>query len=248
MLLAMSCSARRLANSCIRPRPSSATSAACNTTIATRTKCISRSPLLTRLVVRVDVSYTTGSSRSPSASLLQVDLSRLVNARAFSSSSGSDGYGRKSRNGKGGFKLDALSFKVSPDEALAEFNKWVTEVQGLRYLLNWKNVKISAAYAPVWSFDVNIRFVTRTATGQKKYDLKPEPFAVYRNTDTVHVPGLSAYSGYEYRRSLINPVHNTTLVFMGDKTVPFGSWMLRDMKTRSGMTLPIYPGESNFCF
>lgn len=158
--------------------------------------------------------------------------------RTFSS----DGQGE---GRKGGFKLDALTFKVSPDEALSAFNKWATEDQGLRYLLNWKNVKITAAYTPVWSFDVNIRFVTRNEeTGRKRYDLKPEPFTVYK-TDTVHVPGLSAYSGYEYRRSLINPVHNTTLTFMGDKTQPFGSWMLRDMKSRSGMTLPIYPDPWN---
>ena len=165
--------------------------------------------------------------------------------RTLSSYSGSGGGGGNTRRKGRGFQLDALSFKVSPDEALAEFNKWATEQQGLRYLLNWNNVTISAAYAPVWSFDVNIRFVTKTESGGRRFDLKPEPFTIYKNADTVHVPGLSAYAGYEYRRSLINPVHNTTLVFMGDKTVPFGSWLLRDMKTRSGVTLPIYPDPWN---
>lgn len=171
----------------------------------------------------------------PSSSVAVLQISRT-----FSSSNGRGG------NRKGGsFKLDALTFKVSPDEALSAFNKWATEDQGLRYLLNWKNVKITAAYTPVWSFDVNVRFGTRSeGSGRKRYDLKPEPFTVYK-TDTVHVPGLSAYSGYEYRRSLINPVHNTTLTFMGDKTQPFGSWMLREMKSRSGMTLPIYPDPWN---
>mmetsp|Transcript_37124 Transcript_37124/g.81396 ORF Transcript_37124/g.81396 Transcript_37124/m.81396 type:complete len:569 (-) Transcript_37124:98-1804(-) len=196
--------------------------------------------------VECDAAARTGRSISlsdSSALILPTCRIRLqLLARAFSSSSGgTSNRGNNGRNSRGSFKLDAVSFKVSPDEALAEFNKWAIEDQGLRYLLNWKNVGVSAAFAPVWSFDINIRFVTRTATGQKRYDLKPEPFAVYRNTDTVYIPGLSAYSGYTYRRSLINPVHNTTLVFMGDKTVPFGSWMLRDMKTRSGMTLPIYP-------
>lgn len=171
----------------------------------------------------------------PSSSVAVLQISRT-----FSSSNGKGG-GRKG----GSFKLDALTFKVSPDEALSAFNKWATEDQGLRYLLNWKNVKITAAYTPVWSFDVNVRFATRSeGSVRKRYDLKPEPFTVYK-TDTIHVPGLSAYSGYEYRRSLINPVHNTTLTFMGDKTQPFGSWMLREMKSRSGMTLPIYPDPWN---
>ena len=162
-----------------------------------------------------------GAQYPPACSVAVLQISRTFS----SSSSNGRGGGRK-----GGFKLDALTFKVSPDEALSAFNKWATEDQGLRYLLNWRNVKITAAFAPVWCFDVNVRFVTKSkATGRKRYDLKPEPFTIYK-TDTVHVPGLSAYSGYEYRRSLINPVHNTTLTFMGDKTQPFGSWMLKEMK------------------
>ena len=153
-----------------------------------------------------------------------------------------------SRTGRGRqFRLDALSFKVSPDEALASFQEWAVKEQGLPigYLLNLDRVKISAAFAPVYSFDMNIRFVSiDPETGRRRYDLKPEPFSVYKNP-VVHVPGLSAYAGYEYRRSLINPIHNTTLVFMRDKTVPFGSWMLRDMQLRNGEKVTISPDPWN---
>jgi hypothetical protein len=53
-------------------------------------------------------------------------------------------------------------------------------------------------------------------------------FSVYEG-DTLHIPGLAAYAGYSYRRSLINPVHSTSLVFLSQDTQPFGGWMLRDM-------------------
>ena len=56
------------------------------------------------------------------------------------------------------------------------------------------------------------------------------------------MPGISAYAGYSYRRSLVNPVHSTSLVFMGDQTVPFASWMLRDMRLKAtGAKISIVP-------
>jgi hypothetical protein len=60
------------------------------------------------------------------------------------------------------------------------------------------------------------------------------------------LPGVAAYAGYSYRRSLIDPLHNTALVFLGDKVVPFGAWMLRDMKSsRTGEKVPIVPDPWN---
>uniref|UniRef100_A0A7S4JEH1 J domain-containing protein n=1 Tax=Odontella aurita TaxID=265563 RepID=A0A7S4JEH1_9STRA len=143
-----------------------------------------------------------------------------------------------------GFFLDALPFSVSPEEALDEFKGWAIDEQGLRYLIDWNAVKIGAAYVPVWSFDVNVRFATSTASGQVRYDAKPEPFTVFQN-DTVHLPGLSSYAGYTFRRTLINPVHNTTLAFIGKNTVPFGSWMLRDMRLSNGQLINVFPDPWN---
>jgi hypothetical protein len=61
----------------------------------------------------------------------------------------------------------------------------------------------------------------------------------------IHISGLSAYAGYSYPRALINPLHNTTLVFMGDHTQPFGNWMLRDMKLSNGERLEVFPDPWN---
>ena len=105
---------------------------------------------------------------------------------------------------------------------------------------------MGAAYVPVWSFDVNMRF----RGGPEAKNWKPEMFQVYDEASgpqsVIYVPGLSAYAGYSYRRSLINPVHSTTLVFMGDKTEPFGGWMLRDMVLRqSGNRISVVPDAWN---
>ena len=142
------------------------------------------------------------------------------------------------------FKLDALTFSVSPDEALAQFEKWAHTDQGLKYFLQWSNVRIGASYVPVWSFDINVRYVLFEGA-TKRFDWKPSIFSVYGDQSIIHVPGLSAYAGHEYRRSLINPVHNTTLVFMGDKTQPFGNWMLRDMELSNGEILQVLPDPWN---
>jgi hypothetical protein len=141
--------------------------------------------------------------------------SQYASQRSFSSRDGRE---------KRGFKLDALAFSVSPEEALQTFRKWAVDEQGLDYLLSWSSIRIGAAYAPVWSFDVNIRFVRTEKDGRKRFDWKPDIFSVYGQQSVVNVPGLSAYAGHSYRRSLINSVHNTSLVFLGKDTVPFGQW------------------------
>lgn len=144
------------------------------------------------------------------------------------------------------FQLDALPFSISPEEALQSFQKWAVDDQGLNHLMRWKSVRIGASYVPVWSFDVNIRFVTTTPEGKKRYDWKPDIFAeAYGNQPVVYISGLSTYSGYEYRRSLVNPIVNTTLVFMGDKTMPFEKYMLKDMKLSNGERIQVFPDPWN---
>jgi hypothetical protein len=139
------------------------------------------------------------------------------------------------------FKLDALPFSISPEQALAKFEHWANEDQGLRHLLSWSSVRIAAAYVPVWSFDVNLRFKV-----QASYQWKPSFLeAAYPNQTTIFVSGMSVYSGHSYRRSLINPVHNTTLVFIGDQVQPFGDWMLREMDLSNGHRLEIFPDPWN---
>lgn len=145
------------------------------------------------------------------------------------------------------FKLDALSFSVAPEQALQRFQTWAVDEQGLNYLIQWSSIRIGAAYVPVWSFNINLRFVTEDPeTKRKRYDLKPQIFSVYgADQAVIHVPGLSAYAGYNFRRSLIHPIHSTTLVFMGGQTVPFGKWMLRDMKLENGQRLEVVPDPWN---
>lgn len=55
---------------------------------------------------------------------------------------------------------------------------------------------------------------------------------------------LASYSGFSFRRSLIDPVHNTTLVFKNDSIVPFGSWMLTPIEFH-GSKLEVFPDPWN---
>ena len=152
------------------------------------------------------------------------------------SSTGRSRYNRKR------FELDALPFTISPEEALESFRSWAEGDQGLRYLLSYDSIRIGAAFVPVWSFDLNIRF-KQGKDGSSSW--KPPLFSVYGSQD-IHVPGLSAYSGYSYRRSLLNPVHSTTLVFMNGLTQPFGGWMLRDLSLQStGQPIQVIPDAWN---
>ncbi len=146
------------------------------------------------------------------------------------------------------FNLRALPFSISPEEALESFRKWAEDDQGLRYLMNYNSVRIGAAYVPVWSFDLNIRFKQQQKSGKNLYSWKPPIFEGYgHNQDVIYLPGgLAAYAGYSYRRSLINPVHSTTLIFMGDQTEPFGAWMLKDMRLRdTGIPVHVVPDAWN---
>jgi hypothetical protein len=153
----------------------------------------------------------------------------------------------RSSSGNKRFDLQALAFSISPEEALETFRKWAEVDQGLKYLINYNSIRIGAAYVPVWSFDVNVRF--KGAQSSSKW--KPPMFSVYDEgprgkQDIIFVPNLAAYAGYSYRRSLINPVHSTTLVFMGQQTQPFGGWMLKDMKLRaSGNPVSVVPDAWN---
>jgi len=117
---------------------------------------------------------------------------------------------RKSR----GFQLDALPFTVAPSQAYAKFEQWANDEQGLGTLLSIGSAKITAAYAPFWYFDLNIRFAApNNNDGSSK--AVPEPFrSAFPNPPygVMHIPGLAAYAGFSYRRSLIDSVHNTTPV------------------------------------
>lgn len=167
--------------------------------------------------------------------ICQQPQSKIGDRRWSSSSS------RNSRSNKR-FQLDALPFSISPEEALYSFRLWAEKEQGLRYLLSYNSIRIGAAFVPVWSFDLNICFLQSNA----HLNWKPPLFSVFGPQAVVHLPGISAYSGYSYRRSLVGPVHSTALVFMGDQTQPFGGWMLRDMKLQSsGVPIQVVPDAWN---
>ena len=60
----------------------------------------------------------------------------------------------------------------------------------------------------------------------------------------MHIPGLAAYAGFSYRRTLVDPVHNTTPVFFSSNIVPFGQWMLEPLQYNNEQ-LEIYPDPWN---
>ena len=156
----------------------------------------------------------------------------LVSARSFSS-----------QGGRRNNKYEALPFSISPEEATNKFNEWASE-QGISYLN--LSTRIGAAYVPYWTFDVNLRFARSDEQSRRTYNWKPPVFEdAYGPQSVIHVPGLSTYAGHSYRRSLLNPLHNTTLVFLGRDTVPFAQWMLRDMSLSNGATLQIAPDAWN---
>ncbi|KAL3796774.1 hypothetical protein HJC23_010921 [Cyclotella cryptica] len=154
-----------------------------------------------------------------------------------------------SRRGAGNgnqFQLDALPFMVTPEEAYKKFESWAVNEQGLGPLLTVGapigSSTILPVYAPFWYFSLNIRFVESPTK-----NIVPEPFrSAYENSPNgiIHIPGLACYSGFSYRRSLIDPVHNTTLVFKNDSIVPFGSWMLHPIEFQGGK-LDIFPDPWN---
>ena len=148
------------------------------------------------------------------------------------------------------FQLDALPFTVAPSEAYAKFQRWANDEQGLGPLLSYiGSSKITAAYSPFWYFDLNVRFIIAPTTSRRGgiYLATPEPFkSAYPSAPNgvIHIPGLAAYAGFSYRRSLIDPVHNTTPVFLKKDIVPFGQWMLEPLKYGNEQ-LEIYPDPWN---
>ena len=103
---------------------------------------------------------------------------------------------------------------------------------------------MTAAYTPFWYFDLNVRFVPtnqnsssggggrRDTTDYSHYI--PQPFrSAYPRTPNgiIHIPGLASYAGFSYRRTLIDPVHNTTPVFRKMDISPFGTWMLEPLQS-----------------
>lgn len=181
-----------------------------------------------RTLARAQIS-TVSTAVSERFTVQLIPLGERHQARNFSSRSGST------------FKLDALAFSVSPERALAKFEKWARDEQGLSYLISWSSLRIEASYVPVWSFGVNLRFKVDDSV-----QWTPSMFAqAYPNQTTIYVRGLSVYSGHSYRRTLINPLHNTTLVFLDDQLQPFGNWMLREMMLSNGEVLQVYPDPWN---
>ena len=103
------------------------------------------------------------------------------------------------RKGRDGFELDALPFSISPEEALERFRTWSVDDQGLNSLMSWNSIRIGAAYVPVWSFDMNIRFVVTDSNGRKRYDWKPTVFQnSYGNQPVIFMSGLGSYAGTLY--------------------------------------------------
>lgn len=140
------------------------------------------------------------------------------------------------------FQLDALPFTVAPSDAYAKFERWANDEQGLGTLLSIGKANITASFAPYWYFDLNIRFL---APGQ--IIATPEPFrSAFPNppNGVIHIPGLAAYAGFSYRRSLIDPVHNTTPTFLKKDIVPFGQWMLEPLNYGSEK-IDIFPDPWN---
>jgi len=121
------------------------------------------------------------------------------------------------------FQLDALKFTVSPNAVYDKFQIWAKDEQGIDRLIR-KDIKLLACYVPVWSFDLNLRFKSPNGS----FTTKPAPFEIYKSS-VVYVPGLAAYAGYNYRRSLVDPIHNTSLVFLGQDVIKFQNYLLEDM-------------------
>lgn len=164
--------------------------------------------------------------------------------RYFSSSS----YSYK-KNHFNNLDLKAVPFTEEPQQALESFDEWCKS-HGILFL---GKTEIEAVYLPFWTFDLNVRYTTtRAADGHDDSTtttakIKPAPFdAAYnvhnnnnqrknkqssqttpQDNNIIHLPGISAYAGYNYRRKLVNPVHSSTVLFLGHKKVQeFLGWML----------------------
>lgn len=132
------------------------------------------------------------------------------------------------RGGYRKFQLDALPFSVTVDEALKRFDRWSRD-EGIVSLLSLGSTKITPTYAPFYYFDLNVRFLDKRTNTLAT----PEPFrSAYPQSPNgvLHLPGVAAYAGFSFRRSLIDPIHNTTPLFLQGSIVPFGQWMLEPIQ------------------
>lgn len=141
-----------------------------------------------------------------------------ISLRYLSSSSSTNRNKKRSNsNSKNAFtNTYGIPFSVSPDTALETFRDWAHNTQGLssnRWIFN--NVAITAAYVPVWSFDLNVRYRKGNAV------VSPPPLLEQaygtnksNSNNIVYIPGMAAYAGYSYRRSLVDPIHSTSLLFL----------------------------------
>eukprot|EP00814_Leptocylindrus_danicus_P001005 CAMPEP_0116009610 /NCGR_PEP_ID=MMETSP0321-20121206/3529_1 /TAXON_ID=163516 /ORGANISM="Leptocylindrus danicus var. danicus, Strain B650" /LENGTH=545 /DNA_ID=CAMNT_0003478593 /DNA_START=165 /DNA_END=1803 /DNA_ORIENTATION=+ len=125
--------------------------------------------------------------------------------------------------------LKAIPFTEEPQQALESFHEWCSS----HGILFRGDTKIEAQYLPFWTFDINVRYTTLAANGYNTTtNVRPAPFdSAYKNknnkNNTIHLQGISAYAGYNYRRKLVNPVHSSTVLFLGnDKIQEFLGWML----------------------
>ena len=184
-----------------------------------------------RMMVRRLAAHAYDDPRRPVVVVVVVGRG-LFSTRGSSSSSSSSDAGRRRRS-SGAFQLDALPFAVPPSEAYAKFERWARDSQGLGPLLSLASsssgggAAMSAAYAPFWYFEMNARFVA--PTNGKASHVVPEPLrSAYPNPPgmAIHLPGLASYAGFTYRRTLVDPVHNTAPIFLRGDIVPFRKWML----------------------
>ena len=179
-----------------------------------------------RMMVRRLAAHADYDPRRPVVVVVVV----VVGRRPFSTR-GSSSEGRRRRSSRA-FQLDALPFAVPPSEAYAKFERWAYDEQGLGPLLSLSGGgpragTISAAYAPFWYFEMNARFVAPTSG--KASHVVPEPLrSAYPNPPgmAIYLPGLASYAGFTYRRTLVDPVHNTAPIFLRGDIVPFRKWML----------------------
>lgn len=102
-------------------------------------------------------------------------------------------FGSRQASNKAFANTFGLPFSVSPDDALNKFRVWASKDQGLSQMLLGQNLGITAAYCPVWTFDLNVKFIDK----QKRKAMVPESLAsAFPNQSILHLPGLSAYAGY----------------------------------------------------
>ena len=92
----------------------------------------------------------------------------------------------------------------------------------------------------MWTFDLSLRYAKGISPAMK---------AAYGYGDsetikTLHLPGQASYVGYTYPRSLIDPVHESSVTLAKKSLEPFSSHMLRDIPFNESK-LSIFPDPWN---